>query len=64
MLTNSLDLPTKQLRHLVAIQPHSLILKPHIQPDRLVRLVDDNLVFTRVYLSTRFWFHCIVHSMS
>ena len=45
MLTNSLDISTKQLRHLVAIQPHGLVFKPYIQPDGLVRLINDYLVF-------------------
>ena len=59
MLANSLDVATKQLRHLVAIQPHCLVLKPHIQPDGLIRLIHYNLVFARCRLNVLFCFHGI-----
>ena len=56
MFTNGLDVSTKQLSHLVTIQPHGLIFKTHVQPDGFVRLVHDNLVLVSahsVFLSMR-----------
>ena len=44
MLANRLNVSTKQLRHLVAIQPYGLVFKPHIQPDGFIRLVYYNLI--------------------
>ena len=53
MLTNSLNVSTKQVLHLVAIQPHGLVFKPYVQPDGLVRLIDNYLVFDGLYRDLR-----------
>ena len=54
MLANCLDIASKQLRHLMTIQPHCLVLKTHIQPDGLIWVIYYNLVFADcLFLSCR-----------
>ena len=39
-------IPAKKQRHLFLRQPHRFVFKTDVQPDGLVRLVDDNLVLS------------------
>lgn len=45
---------SKQRRHLTLRQPDGLVLKPHVQPHRLVRLVHDNLILRVRHFTPRF----------
>ena len=38
---------TKEIGDLLLRQPHRLVFKAHVQPNGLVRLIDDNLVLAR-----------------
>ena len=53
----------EQLAKLRLRQPHGLVFKSYIQPNGLIRLVDDDLVFTRCHLNVLFSFHSIVCSL-
>ena len=53
----------EQLAKLRLRQPHGLVFKSYVQPNGLIRLVDDDLVFTRCHLNVLFSFHSIVCSL-
>ena len=42
MLANSLDVSIEQCGHLLAVQPHCFLLHPHLEPDAVVGLVEDD----------------------
>ena len=50
MLAYRLYIASKQLRHLMTIQPHRLVFKTNIEPNGFVRLIDDYLVLVCVHL--------------
>ena len=54
----------KQFCHLALRKPNGILFQPNVEPYRLVRLIHDNLVLTKVYLRARFFFHVILHSLS
>ena len=54
MLAYRLYIASKQLRHLMTIQPHRLVFKTNIEPNGFVRLIYDNLVFVRTHITSIF----------
>jgi len=42
MFANCLDVSIEQRGHLLSIQPHCFLLHPHLEPDAVVGLVEDD----------------------